>query len=217
MQAMPDPNVSHPPKQERSRRTLARLLAATIWTLDEVGLEETTIPRIAEKAEVSPATIYRRFENKQALLRAAFLHMLERSNQTSRVLLAEKLGKGPLERAVRGLIELFFAQYRAHYNLLQAMDRFLEADDNDAFVAAARDIEEKSLDQVIGVMLAHRDEITHPDPERAVRIATLTAANAIRMLSLRPRTIWRTVHPQEKESLADELARAYVAYLKSGT
>lgn len=214
---MTEPVAPLPPKQERSRRTLARLLAATIWTLDEVGLEDATIPRIAEKAEVSPATIYRRFENKQALLRAAFLHMLERSNQASRGMLAEKLGKGSLERAVHELIGLFFAQYHAHYKLLHAMDRFQERDDDEAFVAAARAIEDDSLDQVMQAMLAHRAEITHPDPERAVRIATLTASTAVRMAKLRPRTIWRTVHPEDNESLAKELARAYLAYLKSGS
>jgi len=209
--------VDRAPQQERSRRTLARLLAATIWTLDEVGLQEATIPRIAKKADVSPATIYRRFENKQALLRAAFLHMLERSYQANREFLREKLSVGSLEHAVRQLIELFFGQFRLHYNLLRAMDQFVEADDNPAFVEAALDIEQSNLDQVIQAMLAHRSEITHPDPGRAVRIATLTAATAIRMLSLRPRTIWRTVQPDEKKSLADELTRAYVAYLRSGT
>ena len=214
---MTGPVASHPPKQERSRRTLARLLAATIWTLDEVGLEEATIPRIAEKADVSPATIYRRFENKQALLRAAFLHMLERSHQATRGLLDEKLSHGSLEQAARELIGLFFGQYRAHYKLLHALDRFQETDDDAAFVEAARAIEEDNLDRVIQAMLAHRAEITHPDPECAVRIATLTAATAIRMMMLRPRTIWRTVQPEENESLADEMTRAYVAYLKSGT
>lgn len=216
MQAMSGPPVARPPKQERSRRTLARLLAATIWTLDEVGLEEATIPRIAARAEVSPATIYRRFEDKRALLRAAFLHMLERSSRASRGLLEEKLSHGTLDRAAHELIGLFFAQFRTHYKLLHAMSRFEESDDDPAFAEAARAIEEDNMDQVVQAMLAHRTEITHPDPERAVRIATLTAATAIRMMMLRPQTIWRSVQPEAGDALARELTRAYVAYLRSG-
>ncbi|WP_168184683.1 TetR/AcrR family transcriptional regulator [Oleiagrimonas sp. MCCC 1A03011] len=206
--------ADRPPQQERSRRTLARLLAATIWTLDELGLENATIPRIARKAEVSPATIYRRFESKQALLRAAFLHMLKRSNQANRERAGEKLG-GSLERAARTLIDHFFAQFRQHYHLLRALDRFMETDDDPAFVEAAQAIERDNLEQIVQAMLAHRAAIAHPDPERAVRIATLTAATTINTIAFKPRNLWRTVLPEANEALAEELTRTYVAYLKS--
>lgn len=210
------PAASHPPKQERSRRTLARLLAATIWTLDEVGLDEATIPRIAGKAGVAPATIYRRFEDKQALLRAAFLHMLERGNQANRGHLQARLADGRLEQAAHVLVEMFLGQFRKHARLMHAMDRFLETDDDAGFVAAAQDMEEANLEQYIQAMLLHRAEISHPDPERAVRIATLTVLTAIRMLTLRPRTLWRTAQPEARDALSAELTRTYLAYLTSG-
>lgn len=205
--------ATHPPRQERSRRTLARLLAATVWTLDEVGLDEATIPRIAAQAGVSPATIYRRFDNKQALLRAAFLHMLERSNRANREFLGEKLANQSLEQAVRALIDGFFDQFRRHSGLYRALDRFMEAEENADFVTAADAIEEANLEQIVEAMLVHRADIRHPDPEQAVRIATLTASTAIRAITSRPDAIWRVVQPNPAHALADELARAYVAYL----
>jgi AcrR family transcriptional regulator len=204
------------PQQERSRRTVGRLLAATIWILDEVGLESATIPCIARKAEVSPATIYRRFTNKQALLRAAFLHMLKRSNQANREHASEKLGHGPLERAARALIDNFFAQFRQHYHLLRALALFMETDEDPAFVEAAQAIEKDNLNQIVQAMLAHRAEITHPDPELAFLVATLTAATTINTMAFKPRSLWHLVLEDANEALADELTRAYVAYLKSG-
>lgn len=213
---MPAPPSSRPPQQERSRRTLSRLLAATIWTLDEHGLEGTTIPRIARVADVSPATVYRRFKDKQALLRAAFLHMLERSNEANREHLGDMLAHGSLERAARKLIDLMFMQFRKHPGLMQALEQFLENDDDPSFVSAAQGIVADNLGQVIKAMLAHRSEMTHPDPESAVRIATLTANTAIGTIAFKPRSQWGTLQPMTDEALADEFARAYVAYLKRG-
>lgn len=214
---MPSALPDHPPKQERSRRTQARLLEATLKTLTEHGLDGATIPRIARVAGVSPATVYRRFVDKQALLRAACLHMLKRSNQANREHLLEKLGQGPLERAARVLIGLIFMQHRQHPKLIQAMENFLGSDDDRAFVRAAHAIVDDNLDQLIQAMLTHRAEITHPDPELAVRFATVTAATAIGTRALEPRSIWRTLQPITDDALADELAREYVAYLQSGT
>src|SRR3546814_9648839 len=71
IRCMPSALPDRPPQQERSRRTHARLLEATLKTLAEHGLDGATIPRIARVADVSPATVYRRFVDKQALLRAA--------------------------------------------------------------------------------------------------------------------------------------------------
>lgn len=210
-------STAHPPQQERSRRTHARLLEATLKTLAEHGLDGATIPRIARVAGLSPATVYRRFVDKQALLRAACLHMLERSNQANREQLGEKLGQGPLERAARLLIGLIFMQHHQQPKLIQAMETFVGSDDDQAFVLAASAIVDDNLNLLIQAMLAHRAEITHPDPELAVRIATVTVATAIGMKALKPRSIWRTLQPITDDELADELAREYVAYLRSGT
>ncbi|MBU6249217.1 MAG: TetR/AcrR family transcriptional regulator [Xanthomonadaceae bacterium] len=205
-----------PPQQARSRRTHVRLLMATLKMLSEHGLDGTTIPRIAREAGVSPATVYRRFQDKQALLRAACLHFLDMGNQANHLHLQRKLGKGTLESSAREMVGLMFTQNRMQPKLMQAMEKFLGDDDDDAFVQEALAIRDDNLDQVIQAMLAHRDEITHSDPEQAVRIATLQAATSIGILCFEPRSPWRTVHSLQDDVVADELARAYVAYLRRG-
>jgi AcrR family transcriptional regulator len=58
----------HKPKQDRSKDTQERLLTALESLLEERFFEQITIRDIALRAELSPATIYRRFQNKEALL-----------------------------------------------------------------------------------------------------------------------------------------------------
>jgi hypothetical protein len=46
------------PQQQRSGETLARLITATLVTLEEHGLEGATISRIASVAKIAPASVY---------------------------------------------------------------------------------------------------------------------------------------------------------------
>ena len=48
-----------------------RILDATIKLLDEVGFQGATTKRIASEAEVNEVTIFRKFNNKEKLLKAA--------------------------------------------------------------------------------------------------------------------------------------------------
>lgn len=58
----------HKPKQLRSKDTQEKLLSALESLLEERFFEQITIRDIAQRAELSTATIYRRFKNKEALL-----------------------------------------------------------------------------------------------------------------------------------------------------
>jgi AcrR family transcriptional regulator len=58
----------HKPKQDRSKDTQEKLLTALESLLEERFFEQITIRDIALRAKLSPATIYRRFQNKEALL-----------------------------------------------------------------------------------------------------------------------------------------------------
>jgi len=63
-----DLKLVHKPKQDRSKDTQEKLLTALESLLEERFFEQITIRDIAQRAELSPATIYRRFQNKEALL-----------------------------------------------------------------------------------------------------------------------------------------------------
>lgn len=212
---MDDEDIDLEPQQERSRRTLARLIQATAVTLMEHGLDGATIPRIAEIADVSPATVYRRFKDKKDLLRVAILHVLEGSNVGNRVLLAKKLSCPTFAEAARRLVEINLDQFRKNGQFMGALVQFLESDDDEAFVTDARQALRTNLDLVIKAMLAYREEISHPDPERALRLAVLMTSQSIESFCLSTRSQWATLQPIEDKELIEELTHAFVAYLKS--
>src|SRR5690349_13945524 len=116
------PPTARPALQTRSRRTLEQLLAATIAVLDQHGLEGTTIPRIAAKARVTPGAVYRRFPDKHALLREAWLRVLrENARQSAALLAPESWRHAPLAAVVRQIVTTTLLGHARHRELLRAL------------------------------------------------------------------------------------------------
>lgn len=204
------------PKQQRSRETLARLLAATIEVLNEHGLEGATLPRIAAAAGVAPASVYRRFRDRDALLRAAFKDTLEKSAASVRATTRIEAFKNPtLEIVARELVRGLIAQNRIYKRLLQAFKRFIEHDTDEQFREEALALSAVSFEVCVDLLLHFRSEITHPDPKMAISLGLASAATAIEERALGTVTLWERLLPLSDDELKDELARALVAYLRS--
>ena len=62
----------HEPQQQRSRDTQNKILAALERLLEDHFFEQITTRQLAREAGVSPATLYRRFEDQDALLPALY-------------------------------------------------------------------------------------------------------------------------------------------------
>ncbi|MFD2366420.1 TetR/AcrR family transcriptional regulator [Pseudoduganella sp. GCM10020061] len=201
------------PRQERSRATVERLLNATIGILNQAGLEGALIPRIAKDAGMAPANVYRRFVDKEALIRAAFLHALSRSNQNNEALLAQHILGDHLADSVAKVIALMFQQYRSHPLFMRSLSRFIETDSDQEFVSKARAILGQNLDCLIRILLAHREEIRHAQPETALRFAVLQAACAVEVYALDDRSIWHLAPAFSEEELARSLTDSFVLYL----
>jgi len=209
-----NPQNALAPQQERSRKTLDLLLQATIRTLDQAGLEACTVPVVAAAAGVSAATIYRRFEDKDALLRAAFLHILQQSNRANQTALEKQLLRPKLEDTAERLIAALLLQYRTHPRLLRALSQFIEANPNTDFSRQALSLIATNLQLVAAVLLHHRDRIRHPDPQRAVTFAVLNAASTIEAIVFETESLWHTALPLNDKQLSAELTRSLIAYLR---
>lgn len=61
-------DVSREPRQERSRRSSSRILAAARAVLAERGLDGFSVQEVAERAEVSVGNVYRRYTGRDQLL-----------------------------------------------------------------------------------------------------------------------------------------------------
>src|SRR4029077_8325779 len=115
------------PQQARSRESLRRLLKAAAEVLGQHGVEGTTIPRIAQHAGLTPGAVYRRFQDKDALLETVILSIMERQDQRIRVALTPAMARQiPLAVFAEQLIHSTLVSYRAYAGLLRALRQFVQ-------------------------------------------------------------------------------------------
>src|SRR3954471_6697761 len=113
------------PQQVRSRESLRKLLKAAAEVLGQRGLEGTTIPRIAEHAGLTPGAVYRRFRDKEGLLEAAILGILERQDERIKSgVTPEKVAQIPLQVFTEQVVGGMVITYRANASVLRAMRLF---------------------------------------------------------------------------------------------
>lgn len=204
------------PVQERSQKTLEKLMQATLKTLEKHGLEGATIPRIAAVAGVAPANVYRRFEDKDALLRTTFLNMLEHSAQVNREQMKPETMHGvPLEKAVSSIVTGMLKQYRQAPGLLRALRRFTDQKTDKSFHKKAITLMTENYSLLVDLMMTYRSQIKHPKPEEAIRFAILQAGTALEVIALEGETMWEHVLPMSDEALCAELSRSMLAYLRA--
>jgi AcrR family transcriptional regulator len=203
-----------PPLQARSRRTMERLLAATVNLIEEKGLAGVTIPEVAAAAGLSTGSIYRRFADKDALIRTAFLQMLEEAREANRATLpADRFEGRSLDEALHALARALVAQYRGRAGLLKALDQFLEVQTDAEFRERAVGLIEANFRRAIDALLPFRDRIKAADPERAITFALLSAATVIEVNKLHDSPLWGRMLPLDDDALAAETARTMTAYL----
>ncbi len=203
----------HEQAKHEAGQTLEKLLVAAIKVLHQEGLDGATIPAIAAAAGVAPASVYRRFADKDALMREAFLQFLRLTNAGNRQHLPRVLLRRTLAASAERLLRLLFQDYRRHPHLLRALVRFMDADDNVSFRREAHALVAENVRSIADVLMAHREEIRRTSPRRALQFAVLHAASAVEAIALEQNTLWSVVLQLQDEQLARELARAFVAYL----
>ncbi len=76
----------HEPQQQRSRDTQNRILAALERLLENHFFEQITTRQLAGEAGVAPATLYRRFRDKKALLPVLYERYDQRLNRWGKAL-----------------------------------------------------------------------------------------------------------------------------------
>ncbi len=207
---------SRAPQQARSRQTMARLLAATLEVIEAKGLAGVTVPEIAAVAGLSTGSVYRRFTDKDALIRGAFLQLLEASQAANEANLPPNRFQGlSLDAALQALSYALVAQYRGRTGLLKALDQFLEIQTDEVFQQRAMDLVEANMRRLIETLLPFRNRVAAPDPERAITYALLSATTLIEVHKLHVPLLWRRMLPLDDDALAAETARTMAAYLAS--
>lgn len=200
-----------PPQQARSRETLDRILDAAETLVSEKGFEDAPVAEVVRRAGSSVGAFYARFRDKDGLIHALYERFLEQATATADDALDPARWEGAgiaevLDSVVRFLVHI----YREQERLIRAF--VLRNHTHPEFQARQERLSHYVSERLAALVLARREEIAHPDPERAVRFGITqifsTVEAAILFGELRSGALVLS-----DEHLAVELTRAYLAYL----
>jgi AcrR family transcriptional regulator len=204
------------PQQARSRESLNRLLKAAIEVLGQQGVAGTTIPRIAAHAGLTPGAVYRRFHNKEALLEAAILRVLQdQAKFLALSLNVEAAPQIPLAALAEQVINTLVVSYRANARLLRALRQFLQDSEGTAFWKKATKLELLSFEHLVALCVASGREIKHEDPRAAVALGLMMVVGTLWEVVVNPGDIklWKRLLPKDDRTLRSELTAAFLSYM----
>ena len=185
-----------PPVQARSRRTLARILDASLTLLGERGWDGLTVQDVVSLAGTSVGSFYARFSGKEDLLAYVEETVWSRARERWDEQISAQIRQGDLlGDRVRAVVELLLeAQGSESVKRLGAVGR-------DA--GGARAFDRHLRDTIAEVLIERSAEIRHPDPLAAIWLGHAAVTGAVRE---RPQG-W------EDGMLTEELARLWLSYL----
>ncbi|HXM19030.1 MAG TPA: helix-turn-helix domain-containing protein [Candidatus Tumulicola sp.] len=204
------------PQQARSKESQARLMRAAREILNEKGLEAATVPRVAARAGLSAGSVYRRFPDKDALIRSAVLDFVQRLEAANAAVLTPKLAKlGSLSDFAKMAVKTSLAAHRKNARMLRAIHQFILAHPDTAFKKKVVEVEVRSVQRVADFLLLKRKEIRHPHPAKAVTFALMLLGAALQeivVLDVLPEMEDPRL-PRNDDELARELTRVFLSYL----
>jgi AcrR family transcriptional regulator len=200
------------PRQKRSRESLERLLEAAQEQIRLNGIEALTISGVVSSTGLSVGAFYARFPDKTALLHAVQERFHDRLEpQIREQMIAEAGPKPTLESAVDAAIDVLIRNVVGARELSRGFMSLSVADP--VLRARGEAVNRQRRETLSEILLAHEDEIGHPNPELAIDIAYGMYAAVIR---------GRLMFGQEHElyngidsaTLYRELKKALTLYLR---
>lgn len=204
----------HNPRQERSRRTSERIVAAALELLAEGTFESMTVSAVARRAGISVGGFYARFASKEALLDHLNHGIFDALVKTLEDALdADAVADLGVRAIVRRYLEIATDSFRRHRSVLRQVALRSRTSVDPGFRARVREIN-RALHDALRARLAERaDSIGHPDPGLAVDIALTAVSGAMReyllFQSSRPH-----FDPVGDDRLVDELTDLFCTYLR---
>lgn len=211
------------PRQERSRRTLGRIVEATEWLLLERGPDGLTVKDVVARAETSVGAFYTRFGSKDdAVVYVQARFWDEVRGQWADFLAPERwegVGAGPIvAEVIRRFCRLFLSgEVRARALLNELVVRR-----DEKLLARIRELDAE-IARMMGRLLESRwDELGHPRPGEAVEVGFRRVISAVRdqvlIGSAAPTGAERVQSEAEAErDLVLSLVQMYGSFLRTGS
>ncbi len=199
------------PHQDRSRRTLERLLDAAESLLQERGFDNVTVAEIARQAGSSVGAFYARFRDKNGLLHHLHERFCDEAMATADAALAPaEWADASAEEILSAMITFMVETFQSRNGLFRAF--LLHGCTDPRFQERGQRLGEHFLGRLTALLLARADELGHPDPEFAIGFGMEMMHGVLRdryVLGLTP----AEDRPVPPERLIAELVHAYGAYL----
>jgi len=210
MSASPETS-SDPPKQRRSRLSAERVLNSSLELLEEHGFDAFTVAEVSKRAGISVGAIYARFGSKESLLRAVHGRAMEVIALEHAALQAAN-GPAPrhLPESVVEAVGMVAGVFSRNRDLLRA---FMHLGAVDEVISRRGSASSRELARRFkAIVLVHRDEVVHRDPDTAVDVAfRMTYCTFARQVMYGPE--FESEPPVAWDELVAEVAAACVAYL----
>lgn len=164
------------PKQARSKQTQQKLLDALHSCLEEKFFEHISIQELAQKANVSVGSYYRRFKNKESLLPMLYENF-------SRELIAwidelETQQFDSLEKTLENMIQetkQFLVSKKSVFRTLHLNSRLYPEFIRVSNLTTRR----KEYQRMSDILLRHKEEMTIDNPESATNLIVHTTVNGL--------------------------------------
>ena len=157
-----------PPRQERSRQTLERLLGAAEDLFADVGEPGFTIPEVSRRAGLSVGTVYRRFANKEELLLAVMRRVQRDDTNVITRWAATEWGRMDARAMVGQLARDLSKPWRERAPLMRAVMARRLKDADGQLLGQGLQIVTNHVALFREAILTHGSELQHPDPDEAI-------------------------------------------------
>lgn len=201
-----------PPRQERSKASLDRVLTAGAEVLVEGGYSAFTINEIARRAGASTGLIYARFQHKAALFEAVLVREMTRMVQEENAELEALADQHvPTRDLVEGIVRILADVAHREAPLTQAfMERTTLEPELIVHVQRLRTAPRR----ISALLVERRVDLDHDDPERAADMAFWIATSALeRRVHSHMWRHWRSEPDADWDTFVSDLVRVAQAYL----
>jgi AcrR family transcriptional regulator len=177
----------------------------------EKGFEDSPVAEIVAQAESSVGAFYARFHDKEGLLHALYERYYEEAVATTDAALAPDRWEGAgIDELIGSVIHFLVSIFRERRGLMRAF--VVRNHTHPEFQARQQRLSHYVIAHLSALLLGRREQLSHPDPERATRFGFMLVFSTLESMILfgEMRSSLLTL---SDEDLADELTRSTLAYL----
>ncbi|MFV0319227.1 MAG: TetR/AcrR family transcriptional regulator [Microbacterium sp.] len=168
-----------PPQQERSQRTLERVLDAGLEVFAARGYDGLTIAEVCRAAHTSAGAVYTRFENKDALVRVVHDHAMGEMLAAVDAMYADRPLWQQLDTPsfIEHAVQLLVSHVRERARIVRAI--VLRAAGDPVMRSSGAVAIGKMADAFTARVMERADDLPQPNPEASVRAVFGMAFEAI--------------------------------------